>query len=188
MISLDMTYAPGDSNGYLYYWVTDEDVSDTDPVYRARASQPIPEGAWVQVVIMHTRGEGVLFYIDGQNVPTINDKPPVFPPNVYRNAVNFNAGRNMVGLKDRCAIAVDDRNTFSMSDFFVWNRCGHTYLHAHIYAYMHTCVPAYNTHTQRERSLCASIIYFLLVSYTHLCIHAYVRACMHTIQYTHTHT
>jgi hypothetical protein len=55
-------------------------------------------------------------------VPTIHDTAPVFPPNVHRNLLNFNGGRSISGSKDRCVARVDDRNTFSMSDFFVWNR------------------------------------------------------------------
>jgi hypothetical protein len=122
MISLEIKYAPEDANGYLYYWVTDENVSVTEPVYAATSTNPFPPSSWVHVVIVHTRTEGVVLYVDGQNVPVVHDKPPVFPPNVHRGAVNFNSGREIRSSKKNCFSMVDDRNEFSMTDFFIWNR------------------------------------------------------------------
>jgi hypothetical protein len=113
----------GYSNGFLSYWITDENVSTTEPVYSASASQPFPDSSWVQLVIIHTRSAGVLFYIHGQNVPAVHERPPAFPPDVRRNMLNFNGGRKISGSEDRCVSTVDDRTTFAMSDFYIWNRC-----------------------------------------------------------------
>jgi hypothetical protein len=122
MISLEMTYAPGDVNGYLHYWVTDERVSETTPVYSARSRSPFPTNSWVHLVLIHSRDQGLIFYIDGQTVPLVHSEPRAFPPNVYRNMLNFNGGRPMVGAMDRCVAQVDDRTAYSISDFYMWNR------------------------------------------------------------------
>jgi hypothetical protein len=122
MISLEMTYPPGDSNGYLNYWVSNENVSNTTSVYSSQCSEHFPVSTWVQLVIIHTQGKSVFFYIDGQNIAAKDAQAAVFPPDIYRNALNFNSGRVMSGLHSNCMGNIDDLNAWSMSDFYIWNR------------------------------------------------------------------
>ncbi len=122
IITLEVQYALEDTNGYLKYWVSDEDVSVSEPVYAVTSTKPFPESSWVHVVIIHTHTDGAIFYVDGQNVPVVHNKPPVYPPDVHRGAVNFNSGREIKSSKKNCFSLVDDRNEFSMTDFFIWNR------------------------------------------------------------------
>jgi hypothetical protein len=147
MISLEMNYAPEDSDGYLSYWITDERVSITSPVYTARSTKPFPENRWAHLVIIHERTEGVVLYLDGQNVVVAHDNPPVFPPNVYRDALNFNSGRGMQGSPKYGFNRVDDRIGFSISNVFIWNRyvvfyvciCSYIYVMC-IYAGLYACL------------------------------------------------